>query len=408
MEKESPFIKFCRYIDEAFFSEDSRGDVVRFVVDEAFMKQFCQVSGVSESEVMDNASSYYGNIYIVCNDILEIKGLLAIQTYAACKRESGNGYSSRNFRKQLSMLLNLCIDTELQPWMVEHQEDYWQKLYEWCKKNDYVLPFCYRKKGVGRYTQYPLRQASGVFTVEELKYIAHAFVDKGLHPDDNLTYDELWSEVRWEELDKYLLSKHARLLYVTADYKSDAQQQIYEYFNRWDGEYLERKRRSGYVSQRTESSRRLLYMDEELQRLILTDENQNYPQQFYLSTMSYRVYKEESGGCKQLIVFKKDDVYGGWQEVRSIEQGEEGRILIWNFAVDCRFDGMIPLISHTHCKVYRVTSEDSQFYSLYATPRPYRLEGGLKVGKDAYLLGGAPILKLVDSQSFWVDTCTRR
>ena len=396
-------MKFCRYVDEVIFNEENRGSTVRFVVDEDLMRQFCKSSEVSESDVMKDSKGY---LYYYNLNILELKGLLAIQTYAACKLASGNGYTARNFRQQLSMLLNWDINYELQPWMVEHQENYWERLYIWCIENDFSIPICLRTLGKGRYTQYPLRQIKGVFTVEELKYIACAFVDKGLHPDDDLTYDEFWNIVYWEELNvsnKYLISKHARQLYATIDYKSDALQQIYGYFNRWDGEYLERKITGGSASRRTETSGRKLYLDEDLQNLIVADKNMNNPEVYSLCKLPYKTFQKGSGSRKKWIMFSEDNVYGGWQEVHSLELGEEGRSLIWEVDAYSQFGGLPPLISYAHCKVYRVTSEDNFWRQFYANQRPYRLEGGLKVSRDTYLFGGTPILKLDGSQKFWVD-----
>ena len=395
---ESPFLIFCRYIDKEIFSEDNRGDVVRFVVDKVFMENFCKETGVSEDNVMSAASR---RLYYYTEDILEIKGLLAIQTYAACRRASGAGYSSRNFRIQLSLLLGWEMK-ELQKWMVDHQEDYWDRLFQWCEENDYIIPTCRRTWGNGRYTQYPLGQTRGVFTTEELKYIARAFYDKGLHPDEDLTLDEFWEVVCWEELGTYLYTPHAKSLYSSANYKADAQQQIYGFFNRWDGEYLERTR-YGKVGRGTETTGKLLYMDKALEHLIVADRNRNDPVPYALAELSYQSYQSEMYGRKQSIVFREDDDYGEWQEVTKLGPDEEGRILVWTGYGSLPPEEETPLASHAYCKIYQVIPGSAHWQYLYANPRPYRLEGGLKIDRDSYLLGGAPLLKIEGKQSFWVD-----
>ena len=401
MNADVAFLTFCHYVDETIFSEENRGDVVRFVVDDEFMRQFCRTSGFHESDVMEGASR---RRYVVEGDILEIKGFLAIQTYAACKRSSGEGYSARNFRVQLSRLLGWSTYAELQPWMVAFQEDMWKRLFDWCNENDYVIPTCRRKAGIGRYTQYPLRQTRGVFTTEELRHIAQAFVDKGLHPDDDLTYEELWEELRWEDMDKYLYSRHAKQLYAEPDFRADAQRQIHGYFNRWDGTYLQKKR-SGYVSKKTEATSRMLYMDEELERLIVADKNMNNPQQYRLCELTQYACPHCMGGRKQWIAFRRDDVYGGWQEVHRLEQGEEGRVLmlIWKNWANVPPNGVVPLQRFKGCNVYRVTPAEDCWKSLYTSVRPYQLVDGLRIDRDSYLLGGAPILKIEGTLSFWVD-----
>ena len=393
------FLKFCHYVDETIFSEENRGDVVRFVVDDEFMMRFCQKSGVSESDVMKEASR---RAYVVDQDILEIKGFLAIQTYAACKRSSGEGYSERNFRVQLSRLLGWDMNAELQPWMVKFQEDMWGQLFQWCDENDYVLPTCSRRSGVGRYTQYPLRQTRGVFTTEELRYIARAFVDNGLHPDDDLAYEELWEEIRWEELSKYMYSCHARQLYTRPDFWTDAQHQIYGYFNRWDGTYLQRKC-DGYVRKETEATGRMLYMDEELEWLFVADKNMNHPQPYRLRDLTQDICLHRMGCRKQWIAFRRDNVYGGWQEVHRLEQGEEGRVLIWENWANVPPNGVMPLHNYKWCNVYRVAPTDGCWESLYTSVRPYQLVGGLRINRDSYLLGGAPVLRIEGTLSFWVD-----
>lgn len=399
MDTDCAFLQFCQYVDESIFSEENRGDVVRFVVDDDFMRQFCQKSGFSESEVMEGASRRRS---VVNEDILEVKGFLAIQTYAACKRSSGKGYSARNFRVQLSRLLGWSTYAELQPWMVEFQDNVWGQLFQWCEANDYVIPTCRRKTGIGRYTQYPLRQAQGVFTTEELRYIAQAFVDKGLHPDDDLTYEELWEEIRWEEMDKYLYSLHAKRLYAEPDFRADAQRQIHGYFNRWDGTYLQKKR-SGSVSKKTEVTGRMFSMDEELEWLIVADKNMNHPQRYRLHDLTQYTCPHCMGGRKQWIAFRRDEFYGDWQEVHRLEQGEEGRVLIWKNWASVLPHGVEPLRRYEGCNVYRVTPADDRWKSLYASVRPYQLVGGLRIDRDSYLLGGAPVLRIEGTLSFWVD-----
>ena len=90
------FSKFCQFIDERIFSEDNIGSSVAFVVDKALINEFCKRNGVDEHELM-HAVRY--NLYSYSRNITHIKGILAIQLYAASKRANSGGinYTGKRF-----------------------------------------------------------------------------------------------------------------------------------------------------------------------------------------------------------------------------------------------------------------------------------------------------------------------
>lgn len=99
-----------------------------------------------------------GRLYSYHKDIKHIKGILAIQLYAASKRANSDGVTVKNYRNRLSRILNWDIN-DLQRWMEEHQEDYWETFYSWCDTHYFFVSKCKKKTGVGRYVQYPLMQS---------------------------------------------------------------------------------------------------------------------------------------------------------------------------------------------------------------------------------------------------------
>lgn len=100
---------------------------------------------------------------------LHVKGVLAIQLYAATKREDTGEISSSNYRERLCQILNLDIYQELKPWMETNQDNFWAAFYSWCRKNDFQIVEYRPSPGPWRYVQYPVQQASRVFTQKDLK-----------------------------------------------------------------------------------------------------------------------------------------------------------------------------------------------------------------------------------------------
>ena len=124
---ESLFIKFCKYVDESIFPKENRGESVAFIVDQAFIDDFCKKHSVSEDALLKDVKI---NLNRTSKDNhLHVKGILAIQLYAATKREDSEEISASNYRKRLCQILNLDIDQDLKPWMETNQDDFWAAFY---------------------------------------------------------------------------------------------------------------------------------------------------------------------------------------------------------------------------------------------------------------------------------------
>ena len=77
------YSSFCDFIDTYIFSEEKVGMTVSFVVDKTLITEFCKKHNVTESILME---AVRGRLYSYHKDIKHIKGILAIQLYAASKR----------------------------------------------------------------------------------------------------------------------------------------------------------------------------------------------------------------------------------------------------------------------------------------------------------------------------------
>lgn len=180
------FRTFCYYVDEHIFSKENLGSYVALVVDQSFIDNFCKENHTTESALMHDVRKTLCCCY---RDHLTIKGIVAIQLFAATKRANTDGLTVNNYRDRLSQVLNWDID-DLQKWMIAYQEDIWLSLYRWCDNNYYQITKCKPRTGKGRYVQFPVHQALRVFTDEDFLYIAKIFVDNNLYPGEDITQTE--------------------------------------------------------------------------------------------------------------------------------------------------------------------------------------------------------------------------
>ena len=405
------FSIFCKFIDERIFSEDNIGSSVAFVVDKSLITEFCKKNDVDERDLM-NAVRH--SLYSYSRNISHIKGILAIQLYAASKRANSGGITVKNYRDRLSQVLLNWDMNDLQRWMEEHQEFYWESFYDWCDSHFFFVAKCKRKTGAGRYVQYPLMQSQCVFTEEDLKYIACAFVDYDLLPGEDLTERDFWRNINRYQLLTYFRTRHSREVRENSRTDEDYMRQIFNYYLRWDGEY-----KLGYSSTvKTKTAKdkdEFLYLTEDLSKLQFRSSNLELIKDLDTSKLTYdAISRLFSFKHKGLILFKKDDVYDNyWQECRYLEEdedddedtgGEEGIALVFTNHCSHRIKSKSHLLikSYKNVSIYRVRHSYSTG-DLYTTKRFYSLEGGLKVGRSSYLQGAGPALVVSKKCRFWVD-----
>lgn len=402
------FSKFCQFIDERIFSEDNIGSSVAFVVDKALINEFCKRNGVDEHELM-HAVRY--NLYSYSRNITHIKGILAIQLYAASKRANSGGITVKNYRDRLSQVLLDWDMNELQRWMEDHQELYWETFYDWCDSHFFFVAKCKRKTGAGRYVQYPIMQSQCVFTEEDLKYIACAFVDYDLLPGEDISETDFWRVLDRYSLISYFKTRHSHEVRDNSRSDEDYKRQIFNYYLRWDGEY-----KLGYNSavkrQTAKEADEFIYLTDDFSKLQFRNSNLKLTKEIDVSKLTYsHISRLFSFKHKGLILFKKDDIYDNyWQECRYLDEideediKEEGIALVFTNQCNHRiiYKSELLIKRYANISIYRVkysyTTSD-----LYAEKRFYSLEGGLKIGRNSYLLGAGPSLVVTRKSRFWID-----
>ena len=106
-----------------------------------------------------------------------------------------------------------------------------------------------------------------IYTVV-IVYIAYAFVENLLYPDDDISSNVFWIILNWWSLYKYVHTKHAINLYE--NYPEDAKKQIFNYFLNWNGEYKESfKKTSRIHSDKNEEC--FVYIKDDLETIEVRD-----------------------------------------------------------------------------------------------------------------------------------------
>ena len=395
------FNEFCKYVDAHIFPKENVGMTLAFIIDQSFITEFCSANSISERMLMDSVRS---NLYgIPVSNILKIKGILAIQMYAASKRANRDGVTEKNYRERLSQVLNWPMD-ELQRWMADYQEYCWETLYRWCDTHYYVMSKCQRKYGAGRYTQYPVQQALRVFTEEDLLYIAGVFVEKKLQPEEDLQESDFWRIVSKASVVRYLKTSHSQDVKLYSPNESSYLQQVYNYFLRWNGDY-----KDWYVTHRhnkEDAELRYYYLTGDFSRLEVRNDTLKLLSHFDIDNLSVDkvkgIYNFKREG---VIVFKQDDVYENyWQETRYVERGQQGVLIIFKSRFHRSYYTLRNNILFENERLYIYKLEETPETSEYFTePRFYSLEGGLRIGHGSYLSGGEPTLTMTKNVPFFID-----
>ena len=95
------FNLFCRYVDDTIFKENI-GSTVSFIIDQSYIDSFCEKYSTTEYELLNEVRK---NMYRYSASIEHIKGIIAIQVYAATKRADDYIMTSANYRGRLADLL---------------------------------------------------------------------------------------------------------------------------------------------------------------------------------------------------------------------------------------------------------------------------------------------------------------
>lgn len=202
------------------------------------------------------------------------------------------------------------------------------------------------------------------------------------------------------------ISNNASRIYFNPSYTEDAQQQIYNFFLRWDGEY--RIRNGSEAKKRVASSGNIVYLTADYDALEIREENGKLLSTFALTSLRYQALVNTKNRIpirrKGIFLFKWDDIYQIWQECHYLEEGESGIALVfpdetnWSYS----FRACPVLVTCPKLRIYRL-SPDSTPHFLLTERKTCYLEGGLKVGRDTYLAGAAPFLVREQNEQVRID-----
>ena len=289
--------------------------------------------------------------------------------------------------------------------MVNYQESIWHSFYDWCDSHYFQITKCERKTGTGRYVQYPVKQALRVFTEEDLKYIANCFVEHNLSPDEDLQETDFKRIIRESEIIRNINTNHGRLVVKNSISSEDYYIQVYNYFLRWNGEYkIKRNKVNNIVNKNTEQQ--YLYLLDNFEFLELRKANLTLVKSFDFKSNTYetlaKCYNFKRNG---VILFRHDDVYDNyWQEVRFLEGQEEGLLLCFQKKNPYIYYKLEPYLiyDNVYIQIFKIQNEDKT-KEFYGDSRLYELYGGLKIGRQTYLFGAGPTLRMKEPKIIWID-----
>ena len=400
------FQSFCIFIKQEFFSTEAVGEEVSFAVDKYTIQKFCNGSNVSEEELIDSVRKEYLIRY--SHTLEQILGLLAIQLYAASLRKEDYLYSSRNYTIRLRNILK-WDENDWKKWMYARQDGYWEMFYNWCTKQGFYIHRCMPFDGPGRFVQYPIEHSKTVFTEEDLLYISNCFVENHLFPGEDISYSEFNRIIGQYDIKNTIKKQkisHAEKVIEISRSKDDYLRQVYNFYLRWDGMYKE-KSTNKYAS----SSRGLvapqLYMTDDLNTLeFRTADMVLQEPKLKIDSLTYNTIKSRYHfRCKNdsVIIFKRDDVYDNyWQETRYLELGSVGRAIVFRQQSSRLFSKKAILKITNNITIIEI-SKDYNPFDCYSEEKPYSIQGGLKIGRDKYLLGAGPTITVLKSVPFWIN-----
>ena len=404
------FKAFCHYVDDRIFSKENMGSYVALVVDQSFIDDFCKENHTTEDALMCSVRSI---LWRYEYDELLIKGIVAIQLFAASKRANTDGLTVKNYRNRLSQVVNWDIN-DIQQWMESYQENIWLSLYRWCDSHYFQITKCKPRIGTGRYVQFPVNQALRVFNEEDLFYIAKAFVDKQLYPGEDISQMDFWRIISKHSISSYFQTRHAYDVVANSVSTDDYYSQIYNYYLRWNGKY---KLHEKVVKTTPAQTEVFAYLTEDFNTIELRNEHLKLLHCFSANQMNYaNIEKYFPFKREGMLLFKKDDVYENrWQEVRYIDADEtDYSKRSGNYGIVVCFRNVVPLKWEYKVKRCEVLFENKfvVIYKLFrrvfteeffTEKRPYQLYGGLKIGRNTYIKGATPILRLLKPSMVWVD-----
>lgn len=390
-----------RFIQEHVFTNEQKGDVVFPLIDDYFIQLFCDNNSITIKDFILAIQEIRIHEISAYSSIEEILGFIGIQLYAASKMESANGYSAANYRDRICSAELLNIDLmEWQAWVRNNQDAIWQKYYNWCESNGFIIVNqCIPKLGKDRYVQYPKAHANLILNREDLKSIANLFVKERLNPHEDIQEKDFWRIIKYNHFHSYYSLRAQNIL---RENREIANKQIYQYYLAWDGRFIEH-----YHTKKLKEYNNQLYLhfsDREIRLEIIDNASKRLKYQLPLSAFSnsriseYYRFKREN-----VILFKKYVYEDYWIETRFLDDFDDEGLAIIGVNADIIYSEKDVIKRFSQYLMLRVSFENQYFKCFYSSKRPYALLGGIKLTSNSYLLGFLPLVKLENPIDFWID-----
>lgn len=402
----STYTKFCQYIKDKLFNDSMKGSYVSLVIDDKFINEACRVIGVNKNTLYSAVKTFmWHDIWngMQGNPTLSF-GIVALQLYTAYLR--GDNAGSNGYRPALAELLGVDDVSIIAEWLDLHQEKVWDILYDWCEKNDFQIYRTESSYGPWRYIRYILDCASNTLNQNDLKRFGYDFYIHGVTANEELSEVDFWRALggKGEIANNQWHTKRCNSILLENLGNDHVFDQIYSYFcYHWDGKYIIPSFSKNH-KERTNSKYLLFLSTDKLKLDVREDDNKVFEiglnKPFEDALTHYYRFKRDG-----IIVFKPSEFYEDyWEETRYIDNGDEGLALIRKNKI-YEYYHLNIIGSYGVWKL--VTLKKGQNYStrefFSSEVKPYKLDGGLKLGYHKYMEGGDPILKVIRDSKFWVD-----
>lgn len=413
--------KFNEYIYHHFFNDENIGETIILAVDDSIISDFCNLFEITKEELDISVRQKYRHSWDLTlteeMDIPQYIGFIAIQIYLASQMQNEGDFSDRQFNPRLSQYLDISTN-KLQELYRLYQDSLWQGLVEWTTENNFNICIPEMKSGKGRFVQYPLSQA--LLNKEDLKNAPKLFENVGLKLDENLNLGNFTTLIT--DSDRYIFPTHYYRVKTRLMKEGQIEMlymQLFDFYNNvWNGEYPEEeeeKREKGGKRYVIHKSKTNLVLDNQLENLEIVNHQNEVLRRFALnnSLLFGLINKEYRLFYSNLLIFSKDVDYNEWVDCRYLNLGEEQVIVCMSHSIVKlkihELDQNYEDFSNQYFSIFKVrlSNEMPNHYYwddyLYRVKKNYKFEFGLKLSRNAWMLGAGPMITFTEETDVWIN-----
>ena len=355
------------------------------------------------------------------DDIPQYLGLLAIQCYAAYEMQKDKEKTANAYKIRLCKILML-EESQLQNLFKGEDGDYPIQEEIWCNvrqyfKEDFELKINIpeRTMGAGRFVQFPKSQA--LLNTEDLKCFSFFFAEE-FQINENIPFTYFKKKLnRWlSNTSKEKISKRSKDLLEDEDKKERCTEQVYNYFNRWDGSVYNTK----FDKIKISTTHANLDLKTEQQKILLIFDNSTPTFYFKgksindISVLNQPNYKYI---YKNILLFNECDYYPNeYEDSRFLYKNTISYILIdpQSYPLENRYllqHNLSFIKMNNSCMLYKFAINEDHIFPTFKKyiqdTTPIKLRGGIKIGNtNLYLQGYGPsIVGTVDSVIYNNQRC---